>query len=50
MLKPTAVIPFDLRLNLVARQVLQYAHMYAITPQLERFAREVTRYAGPLPT
>ncbi|MGZ6218338.1 MAG: phytanoyl-CoA dioxygenase family protein [Vulcanimicrobiaceae bacterium] len=50
MINPMATIPFDLRLNLVARQVLQYAHMYAITPQLERFARDVTRYTGPLPT
>jgi hypothetical protein len=34
-------VPFDLRLRLIAKQVLQYRHMYKVDPQLEQVAAEL---------
>jgi hypothetical protein len=36
LLKPAALLPFDLRLKLIAKQVLQYRHMYKVAPDLEQ--------------
>jgi phytanoyl-CoA dioxygenase PhyH len=34
-------VPFDVRLKLIAKQVLQYRHMYKVEPQIERVAAEL---------
>lgn len=34
-------IPFGARLKLVAKQILQYDHMYALSPELKSFAQKV---------
>jgi ectoine hydroxylase-related dioxygenase (phytanoyl-CoA dioxygenase family) len=34
-------VPFDLRLRLIAKQVLQYRHMYKVDPQIEQVAVEL---------
>ena len=34
-------VPFDLRLRLICKQVMQYRHMYRVDPQIERAAAEL---------
>jgi hypothetical protein len=34
-------VPFDVRLKLIAKQVLQYRHMYKVDPQIEHVAAEL---------
>jgi hypothetical protein len=41
ILPPDKPVPFDLRLRLIAKQVLQYRHMYQVDPQIERVAAEL---------
>ena len=41
ILAPGRVLPFEARLKLIARQVLQYRHMYAVDPVVERLALEL---------
>jgi ectoine hydroxylase-related dioxygenase (phytanoyl-CoA dioxygenase family) len=41
ILPPDKWVPFDLRLRLIAKQVLQYRHMYKVDPQIERVAAEL---------
>ena len=41
ILQPDQVVPFDLRLRLICKQVLQYRHMYRVDPQIERIAAEL---------
>ena len=41
ILPPDQPVPFDLRLRLVCKQVLQYRHMYNVDPQIERVAAEL---------
>jgi hypothetical protein len=36
LLKPATLLPFDARLKLIARQILQYRHMYKVAPDLEQ--------------
>ena len=36
LLKPCVLLPFEQRLKLIARQVLQYRHMYKVAPDLEQ--------------
>ncbi|MGE3477226.1 MAG: phytanoyl-CoA dioxygenase family protein [Rhodospirillaceae bacterium] len=36
LLKPAQLMPFDQRLKLIAKQVLQYRHMYKVAPELEQ--------------
>lgn len=36
LIKPLALLPFEARLKLIARQVLQYRHMYKVAPDLEQ--------------
>lgn len=36
LIKPLAALPFEVRLKLIAKQVLQYRHMYAVAPALEQ--------------
>ncbi|MGH6872711.1 MAG: phytanoyl-CoA dioxygenase family protein [Rhizomicrobium sp.] len=38
LIAPRAAMPFARRLRLVAKQMLQYRHMYTIDPELERLA------------
>ena len=41
VLPPDEPVPFDLRLRLIAKQVLQYRHMYKLDPQIEQVAVEL---------
>ena len=41
ILPPDKPVPFDLRLRLIAKQVLQYRHMYRVNPQIEQVAVEL---------
>ncbi|MFO1183944.1 MAG: phytanoyl-CoA dioxygenase family protein [Bauldia sp.] len=41
ILPPNEPIPFELRLRLIAKQVLQYRHMYKVDPQIEQVATEL---------
>jgi hypothetical protein len=36
LLKPAQLMPFEQRLKLIAKQVLQYRHMYKVAPDLEQ--------------
>lgn len=38
LLDPHVVPPFRLRLKLIAKQLMQYKHMYGLAPELEAFA------------
>ena len=38
LIKPLSILSFDTRLRLVAKQILQYRHMYKVDPQVERVA------------
>lgn len=41
LLPPGKPVPFELRLQLVAKQLLQYRHMYRLDPALEKLAIEL---------
>ena len=41
VLSPEKPVPFELRLKLIAKQVLQYRHMYKVDPLLEQVAVEL---------
>jgi hypothetical protein len=41
ILQPDKPVPFELRLRLIAKQVLQYRHMYAVDPQLEKIVADL---------
>ena len=41
LLPPDTPVPFELRLRLIAKQVLQYRHMYKLDPQIEQVAIEL---------
>lgn len=41
LLEPNKPFPFDLRLRLIAKQVLQYRHMYKVDPAIERLAQSL---------
>ena len=41
ILPPDKPVPFELRLRLIAKQVLQYRHMYKVDPQIEQVATEL---------
>jgi hypothetical protein len=38
LLKPNTPLPFEMRLKLIAKQILQYRHMYRVEPALEQWA------------
>ena len=38
LLDPHALPTFDARLKLIAKQILQYEHMYPLTPEMKLFA------------
>jgi hypothetical protein len=42
LLDPTEVPSFEQRLKLISKQVLQYKHMYGVTPPIEQLARRLT--------
>ncbi len=41
LMAPLAFHPFGFRLRLIAKQVLQYRHMYKVDPAIERIAQQV---------
>ena len=41
LMAPQAFHPFGFRLRLIAKQVLQYRHMYKVDPAIERIAQQV---------
>jgi ectoine hydroxylase-related dioxygenase (phytanoyl-CoA dioxygenase family) len=41
IIAPGQTLSFDMRLKLIARQVLQYRHMYRIDPEVEKLALEL---------
>jgi len=41
LLDPTVVPSFEQRLKLIAKQILQYKHMYGVTPPIEQLARRL---------
>ena len=43
ILPPNQPLPFETRLKLIARQVLQYRHMYKVAPEVEKLAMELAR-------
>ena len=43
LLPPLTSLPFELRLKLIAKQVLQYRHMYAVDPAIEETALKLLR-------
>ena len=38
IIRPKIPMPFDMRLRIIAKQVLQFRHMYRIDPGVERMA------------
>jgi hypothetical protein len=42
LLDPTDVPSFEQRLKLISKQILQYKHMYGVTPPIEQLARRLT--------
>jgi hypothetical protein len=49
LLAPLAFHPFAMRLLLIAKQILQYRHMYKVDPAIERVALQVVAAAQPKP-
>jgi hypothetical protein len=45
LIEPTRVLTFEMRLQLVCKQILQYHHMYKLDPEIARLARELV--GGP---
>ena len=41
LIKPLTMPNFEIRLKLVCKQILQYAHMYPLQPDIESFAKEI---------
>lgn len=41
LIKPAILLPFEARLKLIAKQVLQYRHMYKLDPRLEKMMLQV---------
>jgi len=41
LMAPLAFLPFGARLKLIAKQVLQYRHMYKVDPTIERLATQI---------
>ena len=41
LLKPLSILRFQDRLKLIGKQVLQYKHMYTLSPDLEALARDL---------
>lgn len=46
LLDPRALPAFKWRLKLIAKQILQYKHMYALDPEMEAFAKRVIAGKG----
>lgn len=38
LMQPMSILPFDARIRLIAKQILQYRHMYSIAPHVTRAA------------
>jgi ectoine hydroxylase-related dioxygenase (phytanoyl-CoA dioxygenase family) len=41
LLPPLTILPFEARLQLIAKQVLQYRHMYELDPTVEKMALQL---------
>ena len=41
LIEPLFALSFEVRLKLIAKQILQYRHMYKLEPQIERIATEL---------
>jgi hypothetical protein len=41
LIEPLLVLPFEARLKLIAKQILQYRHMYKLEPRVEQFALQL---------
>ena len=41
ILPPGKLVPFETRLALIGRQILQYRHMYRIDPKIQKLAAEL---------
>jgi hypothetical protein len=41
LIEPLSVLSFESRLKLIAKQILQYRHMYKLAPAIERMAQQV---------
>jgi hypothetical protein len=41
LIDPTRIVPFETRLRLIGKQILQYQHMYKLEPNIARLASEL---------
>ena len=41
VIAPLSILPFERRLQLIAKQILQYWHMYTVDPHLKEFAQSL---------
>jgi Phytanoyl-CoA dioxygenase (PhyH) len=41
LINPLSILTFDERLRLIAKQILQYKHMYKLEPNVEQFAQQL---------
>lgn len=41
LINPLSSLDFELRLKVIAKQILQYSHMYELEPHIEQFAQEL---------
>ena len=41
LIEPLRILRFEMRLKLVAKQILQYHHMYRLEPNVEQFAQQL---------
>jgi ectoine hydroxylase-related dioxygenase (phytanoyl-CoA dioxygenase family) len=46
LIPPTAVLRFEDRLKLIAKQIIQYKHMYRVAPEVEGAARDLLGVEG----
>jgi hypothetical protein len=47
LIRPNVLLPFEQRLKLIARQVLQYRHMYKVAPDLEQMMLKLVQETAP---
>ena len=43
LIEPLTIPNFEIRLKLVCKQILQYAHMYPLQPDIELFAKKISK-------
>ena len=47
LIRPNVLLPFEQRLKLIARQVLQYRHMYKVAPDIEQMMLKLVQETAP---